>query len=120
MGTDRTTNQRTDQPMDEPTNGPTNTVSYRGACSCLKTTQKQGGRVRFTDTLSITLIISCPPTSGMVCSNIMVEHFFPWWFMMIEPIRGQDSRCMGLGLVSWGLLILAGSHVARSLRYAHL
>ena len=58
------------------------------------------------DTLSITLVVSGPSIGGVVCL-----WFIPmchWLMLLIVPVRVQDSRCMGLGPVSWGLSIPAG------------
>jgi hypothetical protein len=32
----------------------------------------------------------------------------PWLMLLIVPVRMQVSRCMGLGLVSWDIMIPAG------------
>jgi len=42
------------------------------------------------------------------------------WLLVFVLVRLQDSRCMGLGSVSWGLSILVISHVAHSLWLVHL
>jgi hypothetical protein len=45
----------------------------------------------------------------------MVEQFVLFLLLVIVPVRVQDSRCKGLGPVSWGLLIPAGIVVAWSI-----
>jgi hypothetical protein len=65
--------------------------------------KKEEGGVCSSDTLSITLV-SGLPIGGLVCSNMMVEHFLPWLFLVIVTVRVQDSRCMPLGWVFLGSL----------------
>ena len=59
--------------------------------------------IYFFDTLSITLVVSGPPIGGVVCLSKCRDVVF-----FIVSVRVQDSRCMGLGPVSWGLSIPAG------------